>query len=148
VIGGVELFDITDRARMDAALGVRFTVFVDEQHVPADDEIDAHDRSDPAARHALLRDGERAVAAGRYYAAADGAAQIGRMAVLAEYRRHGLGRRILDALVDDARSRGFTRAALNAQVHAAAFYAAAGFAPFGATLVECDILHQPMERVL
>jgi predicted GNAT family N-acyltransferase len=148
VIGEVELFDITDRARLEAALGVRFAVFVDEQHVPADEEIDEHDRTDRDARHALLRDGERAVAAGRYYVAPDGAAQIGRMAVIPGYRRSGAGRRILDALIADARSRGFARAALNAQVHAAAFYAKAGFTPFGPQLVECDILHQPMERAL
>jgi predicted GNAT family N-acyltransferase len=68
--------------------------------------------------------------------------------VLAPYRGRRLGRRLLDALVEDARARGFTRVALNAQDHAVAFYAKAGFTPFGATLVECDILHQPMEMLL
>jgi predicted GNAT family N-acyltransferase len=144
----VELFDISDRTRMAAAQIVRFVVFVDEQHVPAEEEIDEHDRTDGDARHALIRDGATPVAAGRYYRVAGTTAQVGRMAVLAEYRGRRLGRQLLDALVEDARRRGFARVALNAQDHAVAFYAKAGFTPFGETLVECDILHQPMEFAL
>ena len=143
-----ELFDVFDRERMAAARSVRFAVFVDEQHVPAEEEIDEHDRTDADARHALIRDGGVPVAAGRYYRIEGTTAQIGRMAVLRSYRGRGLGRALLDALIADARARGFTRVALNAQDHAVAFYAKAGFTPFGATLVECDILHQPMERRL
>jgi predicted GNAT family N-acyltransferase len=123
-------------------------VFVDEQHVPADDEVDEHDRTDTDARHALIRVAGAPVATGRYYRIDGDTAQIGRMAVLAAHRGRRLGRLLLDALVHDARCRGFARAALNAQEHATAFYAKAGFAPFGEMLVECDILHQPMERSL
>lgn len=144
----VEIFDITDRERLAAAFSVRFRVFVDEQRVPAEEEVDEHDRTDTDARHALVRDGGVPVAAGRYYRVDGTTAQVGRMAVLAEYRGRRFGRQILDALVDDARARGFARVALNAQDHAIAFYAKAGFTPYGATLVECDILHQPMERAL
>lgn len=144
----VELFDITDADRMHAAFAVRFSVFVDEQRVPAEEEVDEHDRTDTDARHALLREGGVPVAAGRYYRVDGSTAQIGRMAVLATHRGRRLGRALLDALVADARRRGFTRAALNAQDHAVEFYAKAGFTPYGATLVECDILHQPMERAL
>ncbi len=144
----VELFDITDSDRMAAAFAVRFPVFVEEQNVPAEEEIDEHDRTDADARHALVCDGETPVAAGRYYRLEQSTAQVGRMAVLRAYRVRGVGRLVLDALVDDARRRGFARVALNAQDHAVAFYAKAGFTPFGDTLVECEILHQPMELVL
>jgi predicted GNAT family N-acyltransferase len=142
------LFDIHDRERMDAALAVRLRVFVEEQHVPAEEEVDEHDRSDAGARHALIRDGDTVVAAGRYYAAGGGTARVGRMAVLPAYRGRRIGRLLLDALVTDARVRGFTRVALHAQDHAVGFYAHAGFRPYGATLVECDIVHQPMELLL
>ena len=144
-----ELFGIADRTRMDAALAIRFAVFVVEQHVPAEEEVDAHDRTDPQARHALLREPDGTpVAAGRYVPLDAQRVQIGRMAVLRAARRRGVGRRLLGALVDDARARGYARAVLNAQDHAVEFYRKAGFTPFGATLVECDILHQPMERAL
>jgi predicted GNAT family N-acyltransferase len=143
-----ELFDVRDRERIDAALAVRFRVFVDEQHVPAEEEVDDHDRTDLDARHALIRAGDDVVAAGRYYRLDASTAQIGRMAVLPAFRGRRVGRQLLDVLVDDARQRGFARAALNAQDHAVGFYAKAGFTPFGEMLVECDILHQPMELEL
>ncbi|MBD5655390.1 MAG: GNAT family N-acetyltransferase, partial [Candidatus Eremiobacteraeota bacterium] len=82
----VELFDIFDTQRMAAALAVRTRVFVDEQGVPADEEIDVHDRSDASAVHALARDGAQTVGAGRYYVVDDATVQIGRMAVLAAAR--------------------------------------------------------------
>jgi predicted GNAT family N-acyltransferase len=147
----VEVFGVTDAARMKEALAIRFAVFVDEQAVPADEEIDEHDRSDPHARHALVRDahGDRAgIAAGRYYRRDARTAQIGRMAVAAAQRGRGVGRVVLDALLADARANGYVRASLNAQVHAAAFYLKAGFQPVGPTFHECDILHQAMERDL
>ena len=143
----VELFDIHDAERMADAFAVRVPVFVGEQHVPAEEEIDDHDRTDADARHALVRDGTVPIAAGRYFRTGS-TAHVGRVAVLAAYRGRGIGRLVLEALVADARARGYVRVALNAQDHAVAFYAKAGFTPFGETLVECDILHQPMELVL
>ncbi len=145
----VELFGADDGPRMSAALAVRFPVFVDEQRVPAEEEVDAHDRAGSAARHALVRgDDGTPIAAGRYFPLDERRVQIGRMAVLGTHRGRGVGRQLLDALTGDARARGFALAILNAQDHAVGFYAKAGFIPFGATLVECDILHQPMERAL
>lgn len=145
----VQLFGVDDRAAMSAALEIRFAVFVVEQHVPAEEEIDAHDRTDPSARHALVRAGDGTVlAAGRYFPLDAQSVQIGRMAVLAHHRGRGVGRALLDALVADARAAGYRRAALNAQDHAVGFYAKTGFTPFGRTLIECDILHQPMEMAL
>lgn len=143
------MFTVTDRARVDAAIAVRLPVFVDEQRVPVEEEIDEHDRSDLDARHALLRDEHGiAVATGRYYRLENDTAQIGRMAVLAPHRGAGLGRRVLDALIADARSRGFRRANLHAQLHAVGFYERAGFASVGPTFLDCDIPHQAMERTL
>jgi predicted GNAT family N-acyltransferase len=144
----VEIFPVADRARMDEALAVRFAVFVGEQHVPADEEIDEHDRTDGLARHALVRDAGRVIAAGRYYRRDATTVQIGRMAVAADHRRTGVGRRLLDALLADARDQGYTRASLHAQVHALSFYRAAGFTPAGPTFLECAIVHQAMERAL
>ena len=150
----INVFTIADDVRLKAALAVRVSVFVDEQRVPAEDEIDDHDRTDPDARHALVRDAPFAetngvaIAAGRSYRKDERTVQIGRMAVIASHRGRGVGRRVLDALLDDARARGFSRASLNAQVHAEAFYHAAGFAPVGPPFLECDIVHQAMERDL
>jgi predicted GNAT family N-acyltransferase len=134
---------------MSRALAIRLRVFVEEQGVPPDEEIDAHDRDDPIAVHALARDASGApIGAGRYYVAEPGVVQIGRMAVLAETRGTGAGAALLRALVDDARRRGYLRAHLHAQVNAREFYLKSGFSDDGETLWDAGILHQPMSLEL
>ena len=143
----LELFGVTDEARLAEAIAIRFAVFVDEQGVPAEEELDEHDRDDADAVHALVRAADgRAVAAGRYYRADAQTAQVGRMAVRREARGIGAGALLLDGLLARARARGFVRAALNAQDHAVGFYARAGFGAAGPTMLECGIVHQPMVR--
>jgi predicted GNAT family N-acyltransferase len=143
----VELFDVGRADRLALALAIRREVFVGEQGVPLEEEIDAHDRSDPAAVHALASDDGVPVGAGRFYVLDGGAVQIGRMAVLAGRRGGGVGAALLAALEGEALRRGFRAAHLHAQVHAAGFYRRAGYADAGPELWDAGILHQPMEKI-
>jgi predicted GNAT family N-acyltransferase len=125
-----------------AALGVRDAVFVDEQGVPREIE---RDEWDERSEHALALDSAgRAIGTGRLLP--DG--HIGRMAVLAERRSEGVGAAILAALIERARERGMARVVLNAQTHAAAFYARYGFAVVDAEFMEAGIPHVTMARAL
>jgi predicted GNAT family N-acyltransferase len=146
----IDFFDIFDQARMNEALSIRRQVFVIEQGVPESEEIDAHDREDGEAVHALARPEAHvnAVGAARLFARDSQTAQIGRMAVLAHARGCGVGRALLDALVSKAQQRLFVRVQLDAQVHALAFYESAGFVAAGEPMWEAGILHQPMCRRL
>jgi len=144
----VRTFGVEDRERMDEALSIRTRVFVEEQHVPPDEEIDSHDRDDPDAVHALATAGGRAVGAGRFYPLDKGSVRIGRMAVLASDRGSGVGAALLEALLGVARSRGFRRAELHAQTHAIAFYERAGFEAFGPEFLDAGIRHRAMEKLL
>jgi predicted GNAT family N-acyltransferase len=142
----VELFDIGDEDRLGRAVAIRQRVFVEEQRVPLEIEIDEHDRSDAAAVHALALLDAEPVGAGRFYVIEPGAIQIGRMAVLPGVRGSGIGKALLDALLAEARRRGFRVARLHAQVHAAGFYRLAGFTDDGPELWDAGILHQPMAK--
>ena len=144
----VELFGVDDDERMARAFEVRREVFVREQGVPEEEEIDAHDRSDASACHVLLTLDERPAAAGRFFARPDGAVQIGRMAVRAEFRGRGYGRAMLDALVAEAGKRGYARVVLHAQTHARGFYELAGFTAHGPEFLDAGIAHVEMERAL
>jgi predicted GNAT family N-acyltransferase len=70
------------------------------------------------------------------------------MAVLREARGQGVGRQLLEALIERARARGMTRVVLNAQTHAAAFYARFGFTRTGEPFMEAGIPHVTMARDL
>lgn len=146
----VELFGTDDRERMKEAFVIRFAVFVEEQRVPPEIEIDDHDApADREAVHALVRgDDGVALGAGRFYRRDARTAQIGRMAIAKAARRAGAGRVLLDALVDEARRRGYAEVSLDAQDHAVGFYVKAAFEPYGDMHADAGIMHQPMRRAL
>jgi len=144
----VRIFGVDDRERMEEALSIRTRVFVDEQHVPPEEEIDAHDLDDRDAVHAVAFSEERPVGAGRFYPVGDESVRIGRMAVLATERGSGVGAAILAALMGAALERGFKRAELHAQTHALSFYERAGFVAFGPEFHDAGILHRAMARPL
>lgn len=129
-----------EQARAHAA-PIRFTVFVDEQGVPPEIELDD---LDPRCLHALCFEEGIPVGTGRLLP--DG--HIGRMAVLKAWRGRGIGGRILEVLVEEARRRGEREVALSAQVRAVAFYRAHGFVEEGGEYLEAGIRHQVMRKAL
>ena len=137
------------RARVEATR-IRETVFVAEQGVPAEIELDEHD---PRCIHALARDETGlAVGTGRLLPGEirDGrvVAHVGRMAVLKEWRGRGIGGALLARLVETSRERGDTEVVLASQTHPEGFYRAHGFLAEGDEFVDAGIPHRTMRRVL
>lgn len=118
---------------------VRRSVFIDEQHVPEELEWDD---ADDRAYHVLATD-EEGVPIGTGRLQLDG--QIGRMAVVREWRRRGVGGAILKTLVDLAGKEGCSVVRLHAQMHALEFYARHGFTAIGSEFDEAGIRHRAME---
>jgi predicted GNAT family N-acyltransferase len=135
----IELMD-WGAARAEASR-IRLTVFVEEQRVPPEIEMDD---KDAACVHALAYARGRAVGTGRLLP--DG--HIGRMAVLKESRALGIGGAILERLVEEARRRGMREVVLSAQTHALGFYRKHGFSEEGEVYDDAGIPHQDMRRVL
>lgn len=127
---------------MEAAVGIRFRVFVDEQSVPPEIELDEYDA---VAIHALaLLDGV-AIGTGRAIVEGD-SARIGRMAIDREHRRRRVGGLILTFLEDEAREQGAGEFVLHAQEYVKAFYAGHGYEEHGDTFLEAGILHVEMRK--
>ncbi len=120
---------------------IRFEVFVDEQKVPAESEVDEHD---PRSIHAIAwADG---VAAGCGRLLPDG--HIGRMAVRKPFRGQGVGAALLVHLIERSRQRGDDQVVLSAQTHAIGFYEKFGFVVENAEYLDCDIPHRDMRKIL
>lgn len=120
-----------------ALADIRRRVFIEEQQVPEALEWDGEDAH---ARHWLaLLDGR---ALGTVRMLSDG--HIGRMAVLQEARRTGLGSRLLHVAIDAARAQGLHEVYLHAQVQALGFYAQHGFVAAGELFMDAGIAHRAM----
>jgi predicted GNAT family N-acyltransferase len=131
-------------AELEAFL-VRQEVFIREQGVPAELELDEFD---PSAAHALANLNGRCIGTGRLVDLGNRQAQIGRMAVLAQFRNQGVGRQVLEMLIDLAKSQEFESIVLHSQVSAIPFYEKLGFQAQGPTYDEAGIAHRNMILVL
>jgi predicted GNAT family N-acyltransferase len=117
---------------------VREKVFIEEQRVPRELEWDEWDeRSD----HAVACDA-KGQAIGTARLLPDG--RIGRMAVFREWRRHGVGAALMQALLRQARGQSMPRVRLHAQTQAAGFYRSFGFSERGEEFLEAGIPHVEM----
>jgi predicted GNAT family N-acyltransferase len=119
------------------ATAIRHEVFVLEQQVPLELELD---EMDAVSLHVVAYSGEQAIGTARLLP--DG--HIGRMAVRAAYRGAGAGSRLLMILVQTAQARGDRVLRLNAQRQAEAFYARHGFVQEGEEFLDAGIPHIAM----
>jgi predicted GNAT family N-acyltransferase len=129
----------------DAARAIRLRVFVDEQKVPVEEEIDA---IDGYAYHVLaVHETLGPVGTGRLFhlPASSDEGHIGRMAVDARARGLRVGAALMEVLIDEALRRGYARVVLDSQVHAKGFYAKFGFTVCGPLHMDCGIPHELME---
>lgn len=131
---------ITGEKELAQAYAIRIRVFVKEQGVSPEIELDDDDRR---AIHFLATVGARAVGTARVVLHR-GAAKIGRMAVLKRYRRGGIGTKLLRRAIAAARRMRARKIYLHAQVAVAEFYRRMNFLAVGPVFDEAGIAHRKM----
>ena len=128
-----------------ACHALRRTVFIEEQGVPENEELD--DQDDRAIHLLAWQDG-RAVGSARILLDGD-TGKIGRVCVLPQARGQGLWAALIRAALDVLRVQpGIGRAKLGSQTHAIGFYEKLGFAAFGPVYDDAGIPHRDMIRDL
>ena len=135
---------VTSNADREQCYAIRRAVFVDEQSVPVELELDEYDAH---AVHFLLTEDGVPIGTARLLDK-NGMAKVGRVALLKEVRGRGLGLTLMRAVLDEARARGFTTAMLDSQTYALAFYARLGFVAHGPEFDDAGIPHRRMTREL
>jgi predicted GNAT family N-acyltransferase len=141
---------VSSSEELETCQSIRHQVFVEEQMVPSDREYDG---KDDEAFHALCVCSKRrqAVATGRVLLMPSNMANLGRIAVLPEFRRRGLGRRVVQELEVIAKSKGASRASLTPHYYLEEFYKGLGYARVaGDQLIhvneQCQLI--TMEKIL
>jgi predicted GNAT family N-acyltransferase len=121
---------------------LRCEVFVGEQGVPRELELDQHDGE---ATHLAALRGAQVVGTLRLLRH-QGEAKVGRVAVRAALRRAGIGRRLMERAAAIASERGFAEIVLHAQVSVAGFYRQLGYIEEGDVFDEAGIPHIAMRK--
>ena len=136
---------VTSNNELEGAFEVRRQVFVGEQGIPEDVELDEYDKE---ALHMVVKDGDRVIGTARVQFLSTSQAKIERMAILKPLRRRGIGSRIIAFLSEELRNRQVEQVVLHAQYSVVAFYKSCGFEETGSPFLEVGIKHIKMQRQL
>ncbi|MGL5207249.1 MAG: GNAT family N-acetyltransferase [Acidaminococcaceae bacterium] len=140
----MEIKKVVTPQELEEAFRVRINVFVKEQGVPEDCEIDQHENE---AEHLILCDDGKVVGAGRvrYFGCL---AKLERICVLPEYRKSHAGSLLVEGLEQFARDKGMTKAKLHGQTQAEGFYHKQGYKTSSEVFMEDGIPHVLLLKVL
>ena len=121
---------------------IRMQVFVEEQKVPIEEELDGLDEQ--STHFIALNEIGQHVGCARLIPTG----QIGRMAVISTLRESGIGTMLLRAAVVEAQTQGMDKVFLHAQTYAEEFYRKGGFIGLGDRFMDAGIEHTTMEMML
>lgn len=126
------------------AFDVRRIVFIHEQNVPEEEEIDQYESD---AVHFVLYDNGKAAGAGRFRVL-DGIGKVERICVLKENRKTGAGVAVMNKIEEYAKAQGITTLKLNAQTHAIPFYSKLGYDTVSEEFLDAGIPHKTMKKMI
>jgi predicted GNAT family N-acyltransferase len=135
---------VENQQELQDAYFVRKTVFIEEQNVPLEIEIDEHEDE---STHFVLYDNGEPVGAGRIRIL-DGIGKVERICVLKEKRKSGAGKVIMDRIEEYAKAQGIKGLKLNAQTHAIPFYNRLGYSIVSEEFLDAGIPHKAMKKIL
>ncbi|WP_042349452.1 GNAT family N-acetyltransferase [Bacillus massiliigorillae] len=135
---------VKDKQQLEDAYAIRQKVFIEEQQVDVEEEIDEHDQ---IATHFVLYDDSKPIGAGRFRIV-DGAGKVERICVLANVRKAGAGKMIMNEIEKYAQSQQVSKVKLNAQTHAIGFYEILGYEIVSEEFLDAGIPHRTMVKSL
>jgi len=135
---------VETKEELDAAYQVRMTVFVEEQNVPADIEIDEHEKE---AIHFIGYEENQPIAASRLRFV-DEYGKLERICILKEYRGKHYGLALIEKMESVIKEKGYSKAKLNAQTYAIPFYEKQGYKKVSDEFMDAGIPHVTMIKNL
>jgi len=127
------------------AIAIRHEVFVNEQNVPENLEID---ELEDETLHIVLYDDTQRVATARILELEDNIYKIQRVAVSRDYREKGLGKQLMNEVENKVRELGGQKLTLGSQNTAIPFYEKLGYSIEGNEFMDAGIPHHTMVKTL
>ncbi|PLT28494.1 GNAT family N-acetyltransferase [Peribacillus deserti] len=129
---------------LQLAYSIRKEVFVEEQNVPLEEEIDQYEKD---STHFLLYINDKPAGAGRFRIL-NGIGKVERICVLSSAREKGAGKAIMDGIQEYAEKHKISKLKLNAQTHAIPFYEKLGYEVSSGEFMDAGIPHKSMVKTL
>ena len=138
----VKVVQAMTQRELSHAFRIRSIVFVEEQNVPAIEEIDVLDEHTPL--YVAYVAGEP-VATARLIMVDDELVKVGRVAVLKQHRGKGIGQEMMRQLMNLIKEEMTqTKVKLGAQCQVIPFYETLGFKAYGPIFLDANIEHRDM----
>ena len=131
---------IANEEEMPIVFDIRKNVFVQEQHVPIEIELDEFEDD---SIHFICYHEKQAVGASRLRFMED-FGKLERICVLKEYRGKSLGKQLISQMESEIHRQGYTKSKLNAQTHAISFYEGLGYKVVSDEFMDAGIPHVTM----
>lgn len=142
----MNFFSPCEEELLEKAFKIRRTVFINEQNVAEELEIDGEDVN---SLHFLIYSDDEPAGTCRVRSLEDGWWKLERFAVLKTYRRFGLGKKLLLFVEKTAKNSGIKKLIFNAQISAEGFYNSLGYKKLDNEIFyEAGIAHVKMEKIL
>ncbi|HYK72546.1 MAG TPA: GNAT family N-acetyltransferase [Pseudoneobacillus sp.] len=135
---------VSTEEELQDAFTIRKKVFVEEQNVPLEEEIDQFEDD---STHFVLYNDEQAIGAGRFRIL-DGLGKVERICVMEEARGTGAGKEIMLGIEEYAKRLDISSLKLNAQTHAIPFYERLGYVVVSEKFMDAGIPHKTMKKTL
>lgn len=133
------------KKEIEDAFRIREEVFVEEQKVPAEEELDEYDK---AAAHFVVYIENMPVGAGRLRFTEDGCGKLERICIVKSQRGKSIGKHLMMKMEDEIKKRGKKKAKLHAQTHAANFYKKLDYEVTSDEFMDAGIPHVTMIKYL
>lgn len=145
----MRIVHVKTEEQLRQAFDVRVEVFVNEQGVPKELEMDEYDESPESCSHFIVLEGDVPIAAGRFKTFEPGVAKMQRIAVLKSFRGKGIGKVLLAEMEEEAKRQNYNQSLLDAQCTAEDFYRKIGYVTESAEpFLDANIWHVRMRKSL
>lgn len=144
-MNNIKIKKVETEKELNDALEVRRKVFIGEQKVSLELEIDGKDKE---ADHFLAYLGDNPLGTFRIRYLSNELAKIERMAVVFESRGKGVGGQLMETAISYLQEKNIKEIVLHAQEHAKTFYEKFGFKQEGGMFEDANIPHIEMRKIL
>lgn len=139
----MKVMKVNNDTQLKDAFKIRVEVFVDEQNVPPEEELDEFEE---VATHFVVYDDEdMPIGAGRIRFF-EGFGKVERICIAKAYRSKGLGAILMEAIENEGQKQGYTSFKLNSQVQAIPFYEKRGYKVCSGEFLDAGIPHVTMKK--